>query len=83
MEVLSLSVNGITSLKHFMHCTALRELYLRKNMVTELSDIRSAVKAWSIYSGLCNISLCNRVVQFGWLTFDWSMYQSNFIGCGS
>jgi Leucine-rich repeat (LRR) protein len=46
MQVLSLSVNGISSLRDFMHCRELRELYLRKNNVANLSDIRSAA-AWT------------------------------------
>lgn len=40
LEVLSLSINGITSLKHIMHCKGLKELYLRKNMVADINDIR-------------------------------------------
>ncbi len=37
VEVLSLSVNSIKSLRDFAACPALSELYLRKN---EVSDIR-------------------------------------------
>uniref|UniRef100_A0A6U4TTX4 U2A'/phosphoprotein 32 family A C-terminal domain-containing protein n=1 Tax=Hemiselmis andersenii TaxID=464988 RepID=A0A6U4TTX4_HEMAN len=37
VEVLSLSVNKITSLEEFRHCSHLTELYLRKN---EIGDIR-------------------------------------------
>uniref|UniRef100_A0A383VDS6 U2A'/phosphoprotein 32 family A C-terminal domain-containing protein n=1 Tax=Tetradesmus obliquus TaxID=3088 RepID=A0A383VDS6_TETOB len=40
VQVLSLSVNGISSLRDFMHCRELRELYLRKNNVANLNDIR-------------------------------------------
>lgn len=40
MEVLSLSVNGISSLRHFMLCKGLKELYLRKNMIEDINDIR-------------------------------------------
>jgi hypothetical protein len=40
VEVLSLSVNKITSLKEFAHCTKLTELYLRKNAVSELTEVK-------------------------------------------
>ena len=36
LEVLSLSVNKISSLKEFAHCTKLQELYLRKNNISDL-----------------------------------------------
>ncbi|QDZ19205.1 cilia- and flagella-associated protein [Chloropicon primus] len=40
VEVLSLSVNGISSLSSFRKCVKLRELYLRKNDVKNLADIQ-------------------------------------------
>ncbi|GFR44227.1 hypothetical protein Agub_g5417, partial [Astrephomene gubernaculifera] len=40
LEVLSLSVNKLTSLKDFRHCTKLQELYLRKNDVRDLGEIQ-------------------------------------------
>ena len=40
VEVLSLSVNKISSLKEFANCSKLQELYLRKNNITDLSEIR-------------------------------------------
>eukprot|EP01017_Pseudomicrothorax_dubius_P027738 TRINITY_DN3235_c0_g2_i1.p1 TRINITY_DN3235_c0_g2~~TRINITY_DN3235_c0_g2_i1.p1 ORF type:complete len:270 (+),score=47.89 TRINITY_DN3235_c0_g2_i1:118-927(+) len=40
VEVLSLSVNQIASLKEFGNCPRLQELYLRKNNITDLSEIR-------------------------------------------
>mmetsp|Transcript_25083 Transcript_25083/g.11959 ORF Transcript_25083/g.11959 Transcript_25083/m.11959 type:complete len:96 (-) Transcript_25083:127-414(-) len=40
VEVLSLSVNKITSLREFGHCKKLTELYLRKNMITDLNEIK-------------------------------------------
>jgi len=40
VEVLSLSVNKISSLKEFANCPKLQELYLRKNNITDLSEIR-------------------------------------------
>ena len=40
VEVLSLSVNGISSLSSFRRCERLRELYLRKNDVKNLADIQ-------------------------------------------
>lgn len=39
VEVLSLSVNNISSLKDFSHCSKLTELYLRKNDVSNLKEI--------------------------------------------
>ena len=40
VEVLSLSVNSISSLSCFRKCSRLRELYLRKNDVRNLADIQ-------------------------------------------
>jgi len=40
VEVLSLSVNKISSLKEFANCPKLQELYLRKNNINDLSEIR-------------------------------------------
>jgi hypothetical protein len=40
IEVLSLSVNKISSLKPFQYCKKLTELYLRKNLIADLSEIR-------------------------------------------
>ncbi|PNH01093.1 hypothetical protein TSOC_013038 [Tetrabaena socialis] len=40
LEVLSLSVNRLTSLKDFRHCSKLQELYLRKNDVRDLTEIQ-------------------------------------------
>jgi Leucine-rich repeat (LRR) protein len=57
LQVLSLSVNGISSLRDFMHCRELRELYLRKNNVANLSDIRSAAAGHSTGSMSCSTSL--------------------------
>ena len=50
VEVLSLSVNGIRSLRSFGQCHRLRELYLRKNDVTNLADIQhlSGIKCLKI-----------------------------------
>jgi hypothetical protein len=39
LEVVSLSVNKIRSLKDFGYLKNLRELYLRKNMITDLNEI--------------------------------------------
>ncbi|GAB6025262.1 hypothetical protein CHUAL_010682 [Chamberlinius hualienensis] len=39
VEVLSLSVNSITTLADFAHCPNLQELYVRKNKVSDLSEI--------------------------------------------
>ena len=40
LEVVSLSVNKVTSLRDFAHCKKLTELYLRKNMVADLSEVQ-------------------------------------------
>ncbi|GIX79095.1 hypothetical protein CEXT_783441 [Caerostris extrusa] len=40
VEVLSLSVNAISSLEDFSHCDNLQELYIRKNNIAELAEIR-------------------------------------------
>jgi cilla- and flagella-associated protein len=39
IEVLSLSVNCISSLQHFSTCSKLRELYLRKNEIEDLTQV--------------------------------------------
>ena len=40
LEVVSLSVNKITTIKEFSNCSKLQELYLRKNNIQDLSEIR-------------------------------------------
>eukprot|EP00775_Hariotina_reticulata_P006989 gene6989-7203_t len=40
VEILSLSINSISSLRYFLHCKELKELYLRKNEIQFLEDIR-------------------------------------------
>lgn len=40
IEVLSLSVNRITSLRQFAHCSQLKQLYLRANGITDLAEVR-------------------------------------------
>lgn len=39
VEIVSLSLNKITTLKDFATCTKLQELYLRKNQIQELSEV--------------------------------------------
>jgi len=41
VEVLSLSVNHIATLAHLKNCCKLRELYLRKNDITSLSELQN------------------------------------------
>jgi len=43
VEILSLSVNKINSLREFSNCPKLQELYLRKNNIADLSEIRYLV----------------------------------------
>lgn len=40
IEICSLSLNKIISLKEFAYCKKLSELYLRKNLVTDLLEIK-------------------------------------------
>jgi hypothetical protein len=40
LEVLSLSVNKISTLKPFQYCKKLSELYLRKNLIPDLSELK-------------------------------------------
>ena len=37
LEIVSLSVNKIHSLKDFVYCSKLQELYLRKNNIKDLT----------------------------------------------
>lgn len=52
LEVLSLSVNQISSLKDVQNCYSLKELYLRKNLISSihevryLSNLRNLKKLW-------------------------------------
>lgn len=39
VEVISMSVNRISTLKPFSYCKNLKELYLRKNLIADLSEI--------------------------------------------
>lgn len=43
VEVLSLSVNRINSLRDFRHCLHLKELYLRKNEIADVTEILSLI----------------------------------------
>jgi Leucine-rich repeat (LRR) protein len=40
VEILSLSVNAIGTLRDFRHCTRLQELYLRKNEVADVAELQ-------------------------------------------
>ena len=40
IEILSLSVNRISSLKEFANCKKLQELFLRKNNISDLEELR-------------------------------------------
>jgi Leucine-rich repeat (LRR) protein len=39
VEVLSLAVNNLASLKDFQGCYSIRELYLRKNKISNLNEV--------------------------------------------
>ena len=43
LEVISLSVNRISSLRDFSKCFKLQELYLRKNNISDIREIRHLV----------------------------------------
>lgn len=43
LEILSLSVNRISSLKEFSNCKKLQELYLRKNNISDLEELQYLV----------------------------------------
>ena len=43
MEICSLSLNNITSLKVFQHTKKLKELYLRKNLISDLRELKFLV----------------------------------------
>lgn len=40
VEVLSLSVNKIATLRDFQYCPRLTELYLRKNLITDIAEVQ-------------------------------------------
>ena len=40
VEVVTLSVNEISSLKDFAYCPKLKELYLRRNVITDLNEVQ-------------------------------------------
>lgn len=40
LEVLSLSINKIATLRDITHCRKLKELYLRKNLIADIQEIR-------------------------------------------
>lgn len=40
VEILSLSVNKINTLRDFRYCSHLTELYLRKNLIADINEIR-------------------------------------------
>jgi Leucine-rich repeat (LRR) protein len=39
VEIVSLSLNKISSLKYFSNCKHLSELYLRKNLIDDLGEV--------------------------------------------
>ena len=43
LEVLSLSVNKINTLKDLFNCNKLQELYLRKNNISDIREIKNLV----------------------------------------
>ena len=53
VEIVSLSVNSINSLREFGNCKKLKELYLRKNNVTDLTEgltqHGSAAPMWMLF----------------------------------
>jgi Leucine-rich repeat (LRR) protein len=43
LEVLSLSVNKISTLKDIKSCLKIKELYLRKNFISDISEVKHLV----------------------------------------
>ena len=43
MEICSLSLNNISSLKVFQHTKKLKELYLRKNLISDMRELKYLV----------------------------------------
>jgi hypothetical protein len=39
LEIISLSINQITTLSTFSHCTKLKEIYLRKNCISDVAEV--------------------------------------------
>lgn len=64
VEVLSLSVNKITSLKEFGGCLKLQELYLRKNNISDLSEIRYLVNLQHLKILWLLDNPCSEVAQY-------------------
>eukprot|EP00798_Chlamydomonas_sp_ICE-L_P022322 gene22322-29397_t len=58
LEVVSLSVNNIDSLRDFRFCTGLQELYLRKNNIADLADIRYLAGHTSLHTLLLSDNPC-------------------------
>ena len=59
LEICSLSLNKIKSLAAFQHCRKLTELYLRKNSIDTLADIRYLSNLplkviWLVDNPICN-----------------------------
>jgi Leucine-rich repeat (LRR) protein len=44
IEICSLSLNKIESLSYFSHCNNLQELFLRKNLISDLFEVRSLIQ---------------------------------------
>lgn len=44
LEICSLSLNKIESLSYFSMCANLQELYLRKNLINDLFEVRSLIQ---------------------------------------
>jgi Leucine-rich repeat (LRR) protein len=48
LEICSLSLNKVESLAYFSQCQNMQELYLRKNQVSDLFEVRSLVSCTSL-----------------------------------
>ena len=53
LEVLSLSVNKISTLKDLNNCNKLQELYLRKNNISDIREIKHLVNLFYIIKISC------------------------------
>lgn len=82
VEVLSLSINHISSLRPFGHCKALRELYLRKNEVALIEELRFLARLPNLQVGWWmheRMSTCCCMIVHAWLCVHTCMVACVYI----
>jgi Leucine-rich repeat (LRR) protein len=65
VEVISLSVNQIDTLKHFEDCKKLKELYVRNNKITDLDEVSSTQSV--VEDDSCSAICCLILFQLKYL----------------